>query len=196
MVLDFPSVSPSSETWSLAYNTQSFSSALSGITQTTELPGAQWKAMLTFTNLTPQKAAQLKAFLVQMRGRSGRCWLSPNAERLSQGVGDPRVNGAGQTGTAINADGFDANTLVVATGDYIEIDGELKMAIADTISDGSGNGVISFEPPLVRAPTDGNEVRVIAPRCRMRLVDDKQASFALSLPQIYNVTLMFEEDLF
>lgn len=195
-VLDFPTVSPSSETWELVYNTQTFTSPINGIVQTTELPGAKWRATLTFSNLTKEKAAKLKSFLAQMRGQSGRCWLTPNAERLSTGTGDPRVNGAGQTGNAINVDGFTVNTLVVAEGDYVEIDGELKIATADTVSDLSGLGVVSFEPPLVRPPTDNNQVRVINPRCRMRLLSDSEASFALSLPQIYNLTLQFEEDLF
>lgn len=196
MVLDFPDISGRSETWQLVYNTQTFSSPLNGIVQTKEMPGARWRATVNFVNLSTDKAAKLRSFLAQMRGQSGRCWLSPSAERLSSGVGDPRVNGGGQTGNAINVDGFELNTLVVAEGDYVEIDGELKIATADTLSSVLGEGVVSFEPPLVRAPTDNNSIRVISPRCRMRLMNDSQASFQLSLPQIHNVTLQFEEDLF
>lgn len=195
-VLDFPNVAGRAETWELVYNTQTFVSPINGITQTAELPGARWRATVNFVNLTTDRAAKLRSFLAQMRGQAGRCWLSPNGERLSSGTGDPRVAGAGQTGNAINVDGFTASTLVVAEGDYVEIDGELKIATADTVSDGSGLGVVSFEPPLVRSPTDNNQVRVINPRCRMRLLNDSQASFQLSLPQIHNVTLQFEEDLF
>ncbi len=196
MVLDFPNVSPSSESWVLMYNTQSFSSALTKTVQTAELDGAQWKATLSFSNLTPQKAALLRSFLAKMRGRAGRCWLKPNSKNLGAGGGDPRVNGAGQSGTSINVDGFAPLQSVILEGDKIEVDGELKVAVAQTDSDAAGLGVISFEPPLVREPTDGNEVRIDSPRCRMRLVNDSQANLALSVANVYNVTLQFEEDLF
>lgn len=73
--LTFPSIVPDFQTFGMQYNTQVSTSSLNGITQTVELPGARWKGSMTFTEMTPIQAADLKAFLLELRGSSGRFLL-------------------------------------------------------------------------------------------------------------------------
>ena len=72
--LTFPSITPESQDFGIVYNTQVSTSTLNGIVQTVELPGARWRGSMNLTDLTPADSAALKAFLMELRGSSGRFW--------------------------------------------------------------------------------------------------------------------------
>ena len=176
--LTFPSsVSPSSIEWGLKSNTQSFTSPLNSSTQTLELPGARWYATLNFTNLNAEKGRILYAFLAQLRGSSGRFYLYDAAFSTPRGVGTgtPLVKGASQTGTSLDTDGWTTSTTgILLAGDYIEVNGELKLVVADVDSDGSGNATLTIEPPLRSSPGDNDPITVTNPKATMMLIDDNQ----------------------
>jgi hypothetical protein len=70
------------------------------------------------------------------------------------GGGTPLVAGASQTGASLNTDGWPATTTVLRAGDFFSVNGELKMVIADCVSDASGNATVEFAPILRSAPAD------------------------------------------
>ena len=176
--LTFPSsVSPSSIEWGIKSNTQSFTSPLNSSTQTLELPGAHWYATLNFTNLNAEKGRILSAFLAQLRGSSGRFYLYDSAFSTPRGVatGTPLVKGASQTGSSLVTDGWTTSvTGILLAGDYIEVNSELKIVVADVDSDASGNATLSIEPPLRNSPSDNAPLTMTNPKTIMRLVDDNQ----------------------
>lgn len=68
---------PAAVSWRLKSNTQSFSSPLSGHTQTAELPGARWIAELSMPVLTKPRWQAWSALIARLRGQSGRVYFSP-----------------------------------------------------------------------------------------------------------------------
>ena len=76
-ILDYPDIGrlPNNVTFSLVNNTTVFQSPIGGATQTLEVPGAYWRGTVSYNNLTPDQAGILNAFLVKLRGRSGRFWF-------------------------------------------------------------------------------------------------------------------------
>lgn len=160
--------------WSLQPNTQSFQSPLSGAVQTVELPGARWKASFLMENLTEDDSALLQAFLVKLRGRAGRFYLynfGRDKPRGTQG-GAPLVKGAGQSGTTLIIDGCTVGATLLA-GDYLEVNGELKMVVASATANGSGEMTLTIEPPLRASPADNADVTLIQPKAIFMLTGDE-----------------------
>ena len=63
---------PDNITFTLRYNTQVHVSALTGYTQTLELPGARWAARMDYTNLSREETDTLIAWLTRLKGMAGR----------------------------------------------------------------------------------------------------------------------------
>ena len=180
----FPSVIPNNSTWTLSSNTQAFISPLNGVTQTLEMPGASWKATLSFSNLTNDDRREFMSFLVKLRGSSGRFYLHDHSHVSPRGIatGTPLVNGASQTGASLITDGWTiSQTNILRAGDYIEVNDELKMVVADVNSDGSGNATLTIEPPLRASPGENAAITVSEPKAIMRLTDDDQATAQTNL---------------
>jgi hypothetical protein len=74
------------------------------------------------------------------------------------------IIGASQTGTAIYVKGLPASTKgLLVSGDWIEINGELKMVTAPLNSNASGLGYLNFKPELFRAAADNDPIIVADP---------------------------------
>lgn len=197
-VIDFPAIVPDAEDWTLTYNTQSFQSDLNGGEQTAELPGARWSVSLTFTNRQGRDARALQGFMAGLKGGAGRFYITPSDwEPLGSPSGSPTVATAQNGGAStLETTGWDAEvTDLFVTGDYFEINGELKKLTADVDSDASGDATLQFAPPLRIAATVGQSIRYVEPRCIMKLMDDGQASWSVSAPIIYGVTFDAREAL-
>lgn len=160
--------------WSLQPNTQSFQSPLSGAVQTVELPGARWKASFLMENLTEADSAAMQAFLVKLRGRAGRFSLYNFARDKPRGTqgGAPLVKGAGQSGTTLIIDGCTVGATLLA-GDYLEVNGELKMVVASATANGSGEMTLTIEPPLRVSPADNAAVTLTQPKAIFMLASDE-----------------------
>lgn len=63
---------PDTMEFGIVYNTQISTSPLSKYTRTYELPGARWRARMTFSNMTPEESRPLLAWLADLRGSAGR----------------------------------------------------------------------------------------------------------------------------
>jgi hypothetical protein len=176
-MIPFPTLSrpaPAKIDWSLKSNTITFSSPLTGSVQSVEFPGARWSVSFSIENLTDDDAALLQAFLMKLRGQAGRFTLHNFARSRPRGAatGTPLVMGAAQTGTTLNTDGWTPSTTVLKAGDYFGVNGELKMAVADAVSDGSGASAIVFEPPLRASPADNASLTINKPTATFMLTED------------------------
>ncbi len=206
---------PTQASFSLVANTQTFESPLNKSVQTYELPGARWAASWSYQNLTDADARILKAWLAKLRGQAGRfsCYDWTHKRPTGRAYRSGSVNGAGQTGRTVNAEWavlsltIDSHLLTadmtdltcdaihetyadwLLPGDYIGINGELKL-VTDTVAlTGSGLVIIAFEPPLRSAPADGAAITVIRPTCTMRLVDDKQDNMTFREQKRTDITI-------
>ena len=165
---------PATLEWALVSNTQTFSSPLSGSVQTLELPGARWQFSLSFANLHVDDAALLRSTLVKLRGQSGRFYMHNMAHPSPRGAGGgtPVVNGAGQSGTTLATTGWPNSLTVLKAGDFFEVNGELKMAVADATSNGAGAATITFEPPLRASPSNLAAITTNKPKGIFKLDED------------------------
>lgn len=165
---------PTSWDWSLVSNTQTFSSPLSGNVQTLELPGARWRVTFQMESMTPADSALLRAWFVKLRGQSGRFYLHNMAQPSPRGTagGTPVVSGAGQSGISLTATGWPADTTALKAGDFFEVNGELKMMVADALVNGSGAATLTFEPPLRNSPANGAAITTTKPTGIFKLDED------------------------
>jgi len=160
--------------FSLLPNTQSFSSPLSNAVQTVEMPGARWQMSFVMENLTEVDAAAMQAFLVKLRGRAGRFYLYNFARSTPRGSisGTPLVKGASQTGGTLVIDGCTVGSTLLA-GDFIGVNGELKMVVADATADGAGEMTLTIEPPLRSSPADNAAITTDRPTATFMLSGDE-----------------------
>lgn len=103
------------------------------------------------------------------------------------------VNGASQTGSAINVDGFDSGDGILLSGDYVEIQtgtgtSELKRLAADLDDD----GLMQFEPPIGTSPAD-NAIIVVNKPCFRGFFPDPKASALYTPPDFSGVAISIEE---
>ena len=119
--------------------------------QVYEHDGAQWKATFTLPPMKKDSASIWLAFLMSLRGRRGTFKMGDQDRKTIQGTatGTVLVNGAAQTGNAINLDGFTASRAnVFLAGDYIQINSYLYMVTANVTANGSGEATVYVEPSL------------------------------------------------
>jgi len=113
--------------------------------------GEQWKATFTLPPMKKDSASIWLAFLMSLRGRRGTFKMGDQDRKTIQGTATETilVNGAAQTGNAINLDGFTASRAnVFLAGDYIQINSYLYMISANVTADGSGEATVYVEPSL------------------------------------------------
>lgn len=191
-VKDFPDISPDSEEWSLRYNTQSYTSDLTGAQQTREQPGARWSVTMRFNNRWDKDARALQAFLVSLRGRAGRFFVTPaDWKPLGTAGGSPTLSVAATAGDdSVSTTGWDASQPeALLPGDYVEINGELKKVTQTVSADTNGDAVVNFAPPLRKDAGAGIAVVVDDPACTMMLEADDTAQWAIQAGMIYSLTL-------
>lgn len=182
--IDFPAGfrHPSGLTFSLATNTQAFTSPLSRAAQTLELPGARWEVAATWGNLSAAEIRALRAWLLRLRGQAGRFHLWDMSHESPAGVasGSPVVSGAGQTGASLATSGWTPSTPgILRAGDLIGVGNELKMVTVDADSDAGGLATLAIEPPLRASPAAGAALVLTRPTAVFRLKDDGQDKFAI-----------------
>ncbi len=192
-VLAFPpTLIPSASEFLLVSNTQIFESPLSGHVQSLELPGARWRANLTFDKLSEADGRDLAGFLAALRGRSGTFTLHDHSLLSPRGVGTgtPLVNGASQTGSTLITDGWTVSTPgIMKTGDLFQIGNELKILTADVASDSGGNATLIFESPIRTSPAENSAIIINSPKALMKLSSDDFAGYRLTAPTKYNLKL-------
>ena len=152
-ILTYPSITPEIQNFGIKYNTQVSTSTINGVNQTVELPGARWLGDCSFRDLTLADAADLKAFLLELRGAAGNFFYGDitHTDPFLAVTGSPTIL-ATSTRRLIKI------TLTggeFSPGDYIQIGTgdtrELKMVVFST-DIGGGNFNVIIEP-MIRIQT-------------------------------------------
>ena len=178
-ILTFPNIQPESFEWGISYISQVSSSPLTGYVQTLEIPGARWKARLSYSDLTPAEGRELMAFLTRLRGMSGRFYLSDLSLENNQGDSTAtKVVAAGSGGSTLILDSDVTPNLV--PGDYVrigsDVDREVKMIVQRT-----GAATYTIAPNIRMAAPVGENVFMHGSaqkaECVMMLTSDEQASW-------------------
>lgn len=174
VALEWPDgILPSTFDWYLNSNGTSFTSPWNGQTQSARFPGSAWQASLTLKNMDDYEARYLDVMIVQMDGLSGRIKLHDFGRAPSVVKGNPSVKTGGQTGTVLITTGWNQSTTVLKRGDYFTVNDELKMVLADVVSNSVGDATVTFGPQLRNSPSVGAELTVDKPYGIFRFADKK-----------------------
>lgn len=132
--------------------------------------GAMWTGVLTIRPHVGATGRGLSAWLTSLQGRRGTFLLGDPAADVPLGSaattpGTPVVDGAGQTGSAVDLRGLPVSaTGYLLAGDYLQIGSaataRLHMALEDVDSDGGGLATATIWPSLRSSPADGAGVVV------------------------------------
>lgn len=196
MIKTFPSILPDSASVELEANNSTFVDELTRSMQTRSLVGDRWRIAHDYANRFGDDAKILRAFLTSLGGQRGRFYLGP-PDLDKQGTAGTTgiVSGAGQTGSTLNTTGWATNQpQLFAIGDYFGVNGELKLITAQISSDASGNATLEFAPPLRKSPANSAPIEVNDPRAVFYLENDRQASWRVTSPIIYALSLSMVED--
>jgi hypothetical protein len=192
----FPSITPDTQTFGIQYNTQISTTTLSGLVQTVELPGARWRGTMSFRDMTSADSAALKAFLLELRGSSGRFYTRDlsHTDPFLAVAGSPTVSSAPTAYRVIRATTTD-NPFSV--GDYIQIgtdeDRELKMIIDATQFSGLTYDY-TVEPMIRRTDYIGQSITYANPTGKFMLDTSDQATWGIrSKALLSDINLSFIE---
>ena len=136
------------------------STTTSGRRQARQIDGQRFRLTISFPPMTRAEFSPINAFIVKQRSQLESFTYSPPTISTPLGVasGSILVNGAISAGaTSCSIDGMaNSTTGVFKAGDYFRFTGQSKvyMVMADVSSNGSGQGTLTFEPPLRTAVSD------------------------------------------
>ena len=176
------------------------STTTSGRVQTRQIDGQKFAITLVYAPMNRATFAPIKAFLMKQRSRLNTFTVTPPIVSDAQGsaTGTISVDGAISAGvTTCAIDGMTVSTSgILKAGDYFSFTGSDKiyMAVADLDSDGSGDGTLTFEPPL-RADV-ANDVALIYDDVTftVRLTNDVQ-EYSITINNLYEYQIDLEEAL-
>ena len=137
----------------------------SGRRQARQIDGQRFRLRLRFPVMTRTEFAPILAFIMKQRSQMESFQYTPPSVDDALGVasGVISVNGAISAGvTSVAIDGMANSTSgVFKAGDFFRFTGQSKvyMVVADVSSNGSGQGTLTFEPPL-RANVADNAVLI------------------------------------
>ena len=126
----------------------------SGRVQARQIDGQKFTITLDYAPMSRSNFAPIKAFIMKQRARLNTFTVIPPIVSNAQGVasGTISVDGAITSGaTTCTIDGMATSTSdILKAGDYFRFTGQDKvyMAVADLDADGTGEGTLTFEPPL------------------------------------------------
>jgi len=180
-ILTYPTISAEIQDFGINYNTQISSSDISGITQTVELPGARWKGTLSYRDLTPNQSAELKAFMLELRGSSGRFFYGDvsHTDPFNVVTGSPTIESI-STPKLLRVT-LGSSSPAFSPGDFIQVgtddNRELKMVIGSTSISGDIYD-LSIEPMIRRTDYVGLSVVYSDPVGVFLLTGSDQASWS------------------
>ena len=126
----------------------------SGRRQARQIDGQKFRLRLRFPVMTRSEFAPIIAFIMKQRSQMESFQYTPPSVDDTLGVasGVISVNGAISAGvTSVAIDGMANSTSgVFKAGDFFRFTGQSKvyMVVADVSSNASGQGTLTFEPPL------------------------------------------------
>jgi hypothetical protein len=172
----------------------------SGRKQARQIDGQRFAITLNFPPMTRAEFAPIKAFIMKQRSQLNNFTVIPPIVSNAQGSasGTISVNGALSAGvTTAEIDGMAISTSgILKAGDYFRFTGQEKvyMAVEDLDSDGSGEGTLTFEPPLRTLVADNNVLIYDDVDFTVSLVNDVQ-EYNLGVQNLYSYEIDVAESL-
>jgi hypothetical protein len=136
----------------------------SGRKQARQIDGQRFAITLSYPPMTRAEFAPIKAFIIKQRSQLENFTVIPPTESNAQGVASTTIstNASVSAGaTTCTVDGMTTSTNgILKAGDYFRFTGQTKVyvAVEDLNADGSGEGTLTFEPPLRSAVTDDTDL--------------------------------------
>ena len=205
---------PQGMSWRLVMPAQTNVSDWTGRRQTIASGRGWWECQITFPPIVgTDNVNAWRAFIAKSRGAANdfQVPVDPTAQYVdapasvvgslslnfttglyqtfSQGAA--LVNGSGQTGRTINADGFPASTTVLQAGQFVTINNQLLQLTENVVSNSSGAAVLTFEPPIRVSPANNAPVEYENPYCLMYLVEEPTLS--VEAGYVYSLSLNLRE---
>ena len=151
-----------------------FASPFNGAQQVVNLPGGEaWQLEMSHVNLEDEARGELTAFYTKTRvSRNTFLITNHTAPQLGQFGGAPTVATGSQMGSVlVVSSAGDLVSSWACVGDFISINNELKMVLADAGT--TSAQVVSLElwPPLRLSPDSGSTVVVTSPVGTFRLAN-------------------------
>ena len=126
--------------------------------------GDHWAMEIALPDLDAEGGREIVADLLMGGGQTVRVYL-PQSEIDTGAPGSPRVKGASQFGTELEADGFDP-FVVIRKGWWVTIEtdgrGRLYFTQAEVIADAAGEATLSLWPSL-RETEDNDVIEISEP---------------------------------
>jgi hypothetical protein len=134
----------------------------SGRKQARQIDGQRFAITLQFPNMTRAEFAPIQAFVMKQRSQLESFTVVPPTVKNALGVASTVIStnasvSAGATTCTVDNMTTSTNGILKA-GDYFRFTGQEKvyMAVEDLDADGSGEGTLTFEPPLRSNVTDND----------------------------------------
>lgn len=197
-ILNFPSITPDTQDFGIEYNTQVSTTTLSGITQTVQLPGARWQGGMSFRDMTTANSASLKAFLLLLRGASGRFLVGDLSHTDPfNNVVDSLTVQASSTSRLVRVIYAGGGSARLSVGDYVQLGTddtrELKLVVAESLISGNTYD-LQVEPMIRRTDYVGLSVVYTDPKGVFLLDSDAQATWAIrSKAHLLDINISFIE---
>lgn len=160
----------------------SVESAFSGSIQTQDWGGRWWVFDIQTPLLIGARARALNAFLNGLGGMSGRFIFHDPTQRNIEGLGNPIVDGAAQTGSKLKISGLTLSKDIFQPGDLFNLGDEATTRLYEITkaarSDASGKAEIDIQPNLRYSPIDGQTIDFREPKALVRLVKWEGMSIA------------------
>jgi len=172
----------------------------SGRVQTRQIDGQKFTITLDFAPMSRSNFAPIKAFIMKQRAKLNTFTVIPPVVSNAQGsvTGTISVDGAITAGaTTCTIDGLANNTNgLLKAGDYFRFSSAIKvyMAVADLNSDGTGEGTLTFEPPLRTAIADNTSIVYDNVDFTVRLSNDIQ-EYSIVTNDLYKYQIDLIENL-
>ncbi len=172
----------------------------SGRKQARQIDGQRFAITLDFPPMTRSEFAPIKAFIMKQRSQLNVFTVIPPIVSDAQGVASTTIStnasiSAGATTCTVDGMTISTNGILKA-GDYFRFTGQEKvyMAVDDLNADGSGEGTLTFEPPLRTAVTDNTVVIYDNVDFTVTLVNDVQ-EYNLGVQGYYSYEIDVAESL-
>ena len=162
---------------------------LTGASVFTEFTKAAWTYQSQLTIMTEADGRAWAAALLQLSRFSNYFRAGPPSYAGGAYTATTlQVDGAGQLGTSLDIKNGNSLTTVIQSGEYFEVNGELKMAVGVCVTDSSGLGTVLFEPPLRASPANSASINLATPKASFRLVAP-QSQWKIQVGKFYIITL-------
>jgi len=179
-------------------------SRYTGRRQSVSFPFALWVIEGKLVKVDGLEAGRWRSFLVQLSGQDNTFRLPvPGHSGPASGF-NAGGTGADTTTTLTSRPAGSSSVVVgnwtatgngvplVAEGDYVTVNDELKVVTAGALT-AAGGATINFKPPLRRFAASGSAVAILRPTVMVQAQDDDVAGWGLSRPVQHTIQLKLME---